>query len=359
MLAFGRRGSAVRREWFLGALIAGLLALTLWSGTALAGSAPRVALLTSNPADTTTKRLKAELTQLGVETVVVRTGPNTPVGRVTLESVARRVGAFAAIRIVPVESEVEVWVADRVTGKTVVREVLHGSGSAARDDTIALGAVELLRASLLEVTASYELNTRGEVAPPPVVVGKLTPTPTLAPPRPKARPVVAIGLEPALAVEFDRIGPGVSAMLLVRYLWTKSWGVEALGLLPVVRGETREEVRGKASAAVSAAGLGLTFSWQERNVAALFGLGMMAAQLEVVGANAGPGLEDSQDSLALGAPYLRAGAGLRVFDAVRIRVDASLSCALRPVPIMFVQDEVASWGRPSLLVGIGPELLLP
>ena len=359
MQAFGRRGGAFRRVRFLGALIAGLLVLVLWSGTGLAASAPRVALLTANPADTTTKRLKAELTQLGVETVVVRAGPNTPVGRVTLENVARRVGAFAAIRIVPVESEVEVWVADRVTGKTVVREVLHGSGSAARDDTIALGAVELLRASLLEVTASYELNARGEVPPPPVVVRKLTPTPTLAPPRPKPRPVVAIGLVPAAALEFDRIGPGVSAVLLVRYLWSKALGMEALGLLPVLHGVVNEKGQGRASVAQSAAGLGLTYSWHERNATALFGLGMMAAQLEVVGTEARPGLDTSQDSLVLGAPYLRIGAGLRVFDAVRIRIDASVSYALRPVPIVFVRDEVASWGRPTLLVGLGPELLLP
>jgi hypothetical protein len=359
MQAFGRRGGAVRQGRLLGALVAGLFAFALWSVTVRAALAPRVALLTSNPGDTTTKRLKAELTELGVETVVVPAQPDTPVGRVTLENVARRVGAFAAIRIVPVESEVEVWVADRVTGKTVVREVLHGSGSAARDDTIALGAVELLRASLLEVTASYELKARGEVPPPPAVVRRLTPAPTLAPPSPKPRPVLAMGIEPALALEFDRIGPGVSAMLLVRYLWTKSMGLEALGLLPVLHGETPEEVRGKASVAVSAAGLGLVYSWQERNLATLFGLGMMAAQVEVAGDDPGPGFEDTQDSLALGAAYLRAGAGLRVFDAVRIRIDASLSYALRPVPIMFVQDEVASWGRPSLLVGIGPELLLP
>jgi hypothetical protein len=340
-------------------LLAALFTLVLWSEAGLAALAPRVALITANPADTTTKRLKAELSQLGVETVVVRAGPNTPVGRVTLENVARRVGAFAAIRIVPVESEVEVWVADRVTGKTVVREVLHGSGSAARDDTIALGAVELLRASLLEVTASYDLNPHGDVPPPPVVVRKLTPAPTLAPPRPKSRPVLAVGLVPAAALEFDRIGPGVSAMLLVRYLWSKSLSVEALGLLPVVHGVVRETGQGKASVGLSGAGLGVAYSWHERNATALFGLGMMAAQLEVVGTEAGPGLDLSQDSLVLGAPYLRAGAGLRVFESVRIRLDASLSYSLRPVPIVFVQDEVARWGRPSLLVGIGPELLLP
>jgi hypothetical protein len=336
----------------------GLFAVVLWSGAGLAAAAPRVALLTSNPADTTTKRLKAELAQLGVETVVVPAA-NTPVGRVTLENVARRVGAFAAIRIVPVESEVEVWVADRVTGKTVVREVLHGSGSAARDDTIALGAVELLRASLLEVTASYELKSRGEVPAPPVVVRKLTPPPLLAPPWPKPRPVLAIGLEPAAALEFDRVDPGVSAMLLVRYLWSRSLGVEALGLLPALHGVVREQGQGRASVAMSGVGLGLTYSWQERNATALIGLGMLAAQLEVAGTEARHGLDLSQDSLVLGAPYLRAGAGLRVTEAIRIRIDVSLSYALRPVPIVFVQDEVASWGRPSLLVGLGPELLLP
>jgi hypothetical protein len=362
MQAFGGgRGAAVRRALWWGALLAGLLVLVLWSRGALAASGARVALLTANPRDTTTKRLKAELTQLGVETVVVPAGANTSIGRVALENVARKVGAFAAIRVVPVESEVEVWVADRVTGKTVVREVLHGSGSAARDDTIALGAVELLRASLLEVTASYGLGKRGEVAPPPVVVRELAPAPTLAPPVPKPRPVLAVGLESAAALEFDGIGPGLSAMLLVRYLLTRGLGLEALGVLPVIQGQISSETQGgKASVAMSAAGLGLTWSWNDRNTTALVGLGMLAAPLQVVGnPRRRSGLDGVVNKLSIGAPYLRVGAGFRLMQSLRLRVDATLSYGLRRVPILFVDSEVASWGRPTLLVGFGPELLLP
>ena len=67
----------------------------------------RVALVTANAESTTTTRLRAELAQLGVSVVVIVAGEETPVGRVSLENIARTAGAFAAVRVVPVAAEVD------------------------------------------------------------------------------------------------------------------------------------------------------------------------------------------------------------------------------------------------------------
>ena len=77
------------------------------------------------------------------------------------EQAARSVGAVAAVRLIASsEGKVEVWVADRVTGKAVVRE-LDSPGAGASDAAVAIGSVELLRASLMELhSGSHPTETR-------------------------------------------------------------------------------------------------------------------------------------------------------------------------------------------------------
>jgi hypothetical protein len=365
-LRWARRSSSQR-------LVTAAVACVLCVGLALAPSAwsappPRVALVSDRVDSTTTKRLKAELEQLGVRCEVIQAGPGTPIGRASLENVARRAGAFAAIRVVPIAAEVEVWVADRVTGKTVVREVIRGSSSSSSvDDTIALGAVELLRASLLEVNATTKLQ-HGEIPPPPVVEEIAPPPPRRAKTKDGVPWVAGVALEPALDIGFDGITPGVAAQVLIRFPWGKQLNVEALGLLSVVPGKIEDNAESddasiKASAEVStqALGLGLTWSWHSAGVSPLLGLGLLGAALDVEGDPPGDSdhFRHQNERLRLGAPYARLGAGFALLESLRARVDAELLYSLRDVPIRFVDDEVASWGQPSLLLGAGLEILLP
>jgi hypothetical protein len=100
-------------------------------------------------------------------------------------------GAFATVLLQrsPAGASTDVWVADHVTHKTVVRRMeAHGRGDAA-DRSLALRIVELMRASLVEALV---LPPQAETAapplpPPPADVARWTrealhePTPTLAP----------------------------------------------------------------------------------------------------------------------------------------------------------------------------------
>lgn len=90
--------------------------------------------------------------------------------RQELDALAQRHRAIGALRIVR-ESEaggVDLWIVDRVTGKTSFRHLgaddLEGADA---PELVALRTVELLHASFLELAAPHP--PRGEQAPPPVV----------------------------------------------------------------------------------------------------------------------------------------------------------------------------------------------
>ncbi len=146
---------------------AGLLAALgmLLAGGARAEASGRILLVVDERAVALATRVAAELETLGfsVETQTREPKPEE------LTLAARHVGAFAAIGIGPSASgSVEITVLDRVTGKTVRRELL---GRSLEDPTtrelVALRASELLRASLMEIEAPHP--PRGELPPTPAV----------------------------------------------------------------------------------------------------------------------------------------------------------------------------------------------
>src|SRR5882672_4865044 len=110
-----------------------------------------VAIVTADPTSSLTRRVRAELEGLGLDVIVLKPPDEGSPSRAPLEQAARSVGAVAAVRLIASrEGKVEVWVADRVTGKAVVRE-LDAPESGASDAAVAIGSVELLRASLMEL----------------------------------------------------------------------------------------------------------------------------------------------------------------------------------------------------------------
>src|SRR5882724_11164477 len=103
------------------ALLIGLL-----SASSAGAALPRVALWVSGPSDRDRveleTRLRAELAIAGFESVALDAFAESD--RASLERAARASGSFAAIAVVRRgKLNAEVWVADRVTGKTVLRTV--------------------------------------------------------------------------------------------------------------------------------------------------------------------------------------------------------------------------------------------
>jgi len=123
------------------------------ASVAQGAESPTIVLVADHADASIIATLRAELTVLGLHALVVQRGDNetTPSD---LTEAARRNHAIAAFRVLVEQRRVEVWLADRVTGKVLLREVLMTKDSG-RDETeesaVVARAVELLRASLLEL----------------------------------------------------------------------------------------------------------------------------------------------------------------------------------------------------------------
>jgi hypothetical protein len=125
-------------------------------------------------------QLKAELESAGFEVVLVTdASAPSPDG---LEQIARRTESMAAILIVHRNDELaaDVWVTDRITGKTVLRRVRPDAPAPEAERILALRAVELLHASLVELNLPHD--PRGEEPPPPEVEKWVAPPPGAAHP---------------------------------------------------------------------------------------------------------------------------------------------------------------------------------
>jgi hypothetical protein len=157
-------------------------------------------------------RLLAELRIHHFEPETVELGEAADLARALAET-ARARGALAAIALVHQDetTAVDVWLADRITGKTTLRRIVVRSGEDA-SSVLAIRAVDLLRASFRE----FEIGTRapGDVAdvdrgPVPEAVEYLSA---------KAAPAFMLVAEATMLVEFPAFGasfgPALGAFLL-------------------------------------------------------------------------------------------------------------------------------------------------
>ncbi|XXY44962.1 hypothetical protein WME91_33680 [Sorangium sp. So ce269] len=120
----------------------------------------------------TITRLSAELRAVGFAVRVADGRPGVE-GRTQVEGAAGRAGGedqpFATIAVLELDEErgavADVWIADHVTEKTLVRRVeLGGSGRSSAASDLAVRSVELLRASLLELSAAQKRALSSDLA---------------------------------------------------------------------------------------------------------------------------------------------------------------------------------------------------
>jgi hypothetical protein len=152
-------------------------------------AAPKVILLRPPAVPATVSealvRLRGELMVEGFDAEVIeRTlGADT---RGSLERLAPTMSATALVAVVAGSDpgSAELWVVDRVTGKTVVRRVKADPNAAARiAEVLSVRAVELLRASFLELAISSRPVTDAvdEAVPPPPAVTRFATEPLAEP----------------------------------------------------------------------------------------------------------------------------------------------------------------------------------
>jgi hypothetical protein len=163
----------------------------------------------------TVVRIRGELLSAGFAVEIVDGAVVSSVAshdsRDSLERLAERRAADAVIAIVgeTAPNSVEVWVVDKVTGKSVVRKLPFEAKSRHAPETLAIRAIELLRSSFLEIDLTAN-GRRSEPAstPPPVVVRFME--------RQAGHPErIAVELGGAGVVGFD--GVGLALMPLARF----------------------------------------------------------------------------------------------------------------------------------------------
>jgi hypothetical protein len=318
---------------------------------ARADAPPRILLLRPPSTEAQlSRRLQAEFTNLGITVVEVADESDDDPTRFLVESAARE-RAFAAIRVVSNAGGVTVWVADRLTNKILVR-TLAPSSSAVGSEVVALEVVELLRASLLELSVSPKTRP----APPADVGGLLDARREERAPPPVQPPSSRVHAEiaPTALLTPGGVGPSGHAELGFRYGWTPRVSSRAFVLLPVVPGEVNG-AEGSAEVSVGLAGLGLDFAVTEPSSpwTLLVGPAVAAAQIRTVGKSASELLEGTSTVYAA-VPLLATRFERRVFGRVAIggQMFAGMSVP-RPV-ILFGNREAAHWGRPL----IGAALIL-
>ncbi len=339
-----------------------MISLGAHARAAGAAAVPRIVIIAPTSDDRISLRLQAELRALHFDVPDVEIAP-TPPSRAQLEEAARKSEAVAAVRIVPSTAGVEVWIVDRMTGKTVLREIVTKEGSAAAGDaTVALRVVELLRASLMELDAARP--PEGEIQPPPLIRELMAP-PRRASPALPARaalpaldpPAFSIELGPAALLSSGGFSPSGLVSAAVHYRPAEAFGASLIALIPILPAVVSGP-EGSTSARAGLLGVGLRGTWTspDSRWAPTLGGGIAALWLRLDGQPAAH-FTSASASVFSAAPYLRAGLGLTLVPRLRVRADALVGASLPPTMVKFGERLAAVWGVPFVAPTLGVELL--
>lgn len=296
-------------------------------------------------------RLKGELTSAGFETDIVDATPPSGTAaadsRAGLEQVAARRGADAVVAIVGdlAPDSVEVWVIDKVTGKSVVRRVPFEPAAPGASKTLALRAIELLRSSFLEIdlAARDRQNAAGGVPPPTIVhfveVDRV------------ARRPERFGVEVGAAAVTSLDGVGPALLPLVRLDWSlRPWfatqaTVAGLGTRATVAGQA-----GTAHVAEAYALLGGSLRFRPgARVRPFASLSAGALRTSVEGSAMAPNQSQAAGQWSFLADA-GAGAEVRLPDRFNVSLAVDAQLAEPYVGVRLVDTVVATAARPNLLL---------
>lgn len=321
------------------------LAMLAISGTARASGAKVVIV---RPLDQVAveavARIEGELSAAGFETsVLVRKGDADP--RTEVERVARENGADAALSIFDTAESrtAEVWIADRLTGKTVVQHIEVSGGDARASAALAVQIVELLRASLLELLFRRKDDPAPSVHPPSAEVTKWVQAGL-----PEQPPPVALEAGAAVLHSFSGIGPNLAAVVRASHRFTVPVGARVSLLVPLTRAHVATPAGSGALSQTVALGeiVGAFRSRGPVRPTAIVGAGVYRADLQ--GSGVAPYIGKSQGSWGAAA-NLGLGVELRLGRQVGLAAEAQ-AAFMFPYPIIHVAGvEVAHAGRPSIV----------
>ncbi|HMJ15120.1 MAG TPA: hypothetical protein VK524_27085 [Polyangiaceae bacterium] len=286
-------------------------------------------------------RLKAELTSAGFEVLDVEHDPSDT-------SDTNRSFATIAINRAGQGALADVWISDHVTGKTLTRRLRVGATQNAAT-VLAVRALELLRASLLELT----LPSTSPEAPP------AAPADVLKWVEPRAQASARRGLLEGMALEagilalhsVDGIGPALGPEARVSTGLGRNWFARLSLAAPLI-GPTLNETGGTATVTQQFGSLDLGWATETRPFGAFAWLGAGAFYLHTTGTARAPYRATSDGVLSFLATAGVAGVariGTRLALTGQL---AAIGLVPKPVVVIAGQDAGSS-GSPSLALSLG------
>lgn len=285
----------------------------------------------------TLSRMHGELLSLGFDVIRIdRSGPHEDVERVVAE---RRVDA--ALAVLP--SAIEVWIAEGAQGRYAVTRVSSDVEADNASEQLAIRAIEVLRSELIE--AGLVEHAARAPAPPSAAREPSSHAPD---PRHTEPPRVGLELGAAALTSFDGVGPAVSPLLRLN-LQVRSWLLRAsfagFGTRPSVvsaaGGAHVAQQQGLLGASYLLAALG-PFT-PSLGVA----LGVLHTSVEGYAASPKQGHVVDRWSMLLDGSV---GTAFQLSRRYYLTLAMHVQVAEPYVAIRFVDDAVASTGRPNLLM---------
>jgi hypothetical protein len=336
-------------------LIKKLLAFTilLFSLSASAQSGEVVLLLrpatTSGDLQEAFNRLKGELSLHGFQVIVIEVDDSFDAA--ALEEQADIHKAVASVSFVPSNqndaggvSRVDIWIGDRVTGTTLKRTVLPGSGEEA-PSVVALRALELLRSSL----RAYSDNESDEIVEGAHPERASEAVRNIQAPT-KSEREVFVSAEAALTWSLPHGGTSFGPQYSLGWL-TGHFGGRLVGRGPLLGGsdETAEASFDAWTLSFLAEPLGAPISTSRWRLLIFPSVG--ATFLKINGEATGEysGRKDQAWFLSLGGG---SEATFRLSQAAALTWSARIF-ALVPQPVIELADESQRFGSPSLSTSLG------
>jgi hypothetical protein len=318
------------------------MAAALCWGAASEAAPKRVAIADAAEDEAVGIRLRAELSAVGFSVVDVAAWS----GEASPSAVAATMmdaGAIAAIRVR--DDAADVWIVDTRTHAFVLRDVIR-AGPSDDDATVAVRAVELVRAELEEI--KRRSIARAPLEPVQADVQDSEPASTPSP----------FAVDLGAGVSASPGGMTVAPAFVIGATW---WAFDHAGAGALVIGSPFpsqvEGDEGRAHVWSGLAGGGVVLSptspdamWHVR-----LETGLAACWLHMEG-SAQPGYVDGSETLVAGAMYVRPGLSLRLSRVVALQLAVVAAATVPRVVVSFAGREAASWGRPLIVASAGVEL---
>jgi hypothetical protein len=318
---------------------------------AAADERPRIALVMDRERPELAARIGTELGTMGFEAVVLL---ESVTAFRELAELTRRVDAVAGAWISADDRGIHVWVVDRTTDKTLTREL---PAAPEFEATLALRAVELLRASLLELALPEARKGEREATPslleaagvPKVesqraqaTAAAVVPVATPAPASPP-RALLALELGPALLGASGDLSQYPALLVSVAGFVSPELSLGAIGFLALGTVSHRA-AEGRSDNRITL--LALEGGWQSASgwLRPFLRLGPSAAFLRTHGRTQGVLLENASDTALTFGAAARAGVALELSTGLAVRPQGTAGVQQRYFSIEYAGRSAARWG---------------